>query len=85
MERDPVAMPVDPDSVTEPRTVLRSENVTIPAGAAFPLAAFTFATSKIVEGFPAGPADTVVAVAIGGDCTVTVTYEDEFAKEPVAE
>ena len=69
-----------------PRTVLPTAKVTLPVGAALPLAGLTVAVTCVVSvaRMLAGFAATVVVVATGGPVTVTVVVAVEFAKLPVA-
>ena len=74
---------VDPERAADPRVVLPSVNVTVPVGAALPLAGFTVAVSTVFaeEGMLAGLAVTVVVVAMS---SVTVADPEELAKPPAA-
>lgn len=78
-----VRVAVDPEIVDEPRVVLPSAKVTVPVGAALPLAGFTVAVSTVLpeEVMLAGFATTAMVV---GDVTVTVIEPPELMKLLVA-
>ena len=85
--RAAVAFPPDAASVTEPRIVFPMTNLTLPGGAADPLAGLTVAVKSVVpvEAIEVGLAASAVVVAtIGGGVTVTVAEPVELAKLPVA-
>jgi hypothetical protein len=71
----------------DPSVVLPLVKVTIPDGAALPVAALIVAVTRVVPlcAIAAGLAVTVVAVFTGGAVTVTVTEPVEPAKLPFAE
>ncbi len=73
---------VEPESVATPNVVLPRLKVTLPAGVALPLAAFTVAVTVVVwiERMEDGLAASVVVVATGGGVTVTTTVPLEFTK-----
>lgn len=69
------------DNVEDPSDVAPSRNITVPVGAALPVAAFTVAVS-VVEALCArlaGLAVSVVVVAVSGAVTVTVTAAETDA------
>jgi hypothetical protein len=73
--------------VADPSVVLPLVKVTIPDGAAVPVAAFTDAVTTVAPlcAIAAGLAVTDVAVFTGGAVTVTITEAVEPEKFPVAE
>ena len=72
-------------SVAVPSEVLPFENVTVPDGAALPLAAVTVAVNCVLPAAKmlAGLATMVVVVAIGALVTVTAAEAVEAEKLPV--
>ena len=84
-----VAVDVAPetDSVAVPSVVLPVEKVTLPVGAALPLAGFTVASSWVaaVDGSIEGFAVTDVVVLKADPVTAIATDADELAKFPFDE
>jgi len=82
-----VALPFAPEAVSGdvPSTVVPAANVTLPVGAAVPLAGLTVAVNCVVavDEMLAGFANTAVVVATGGGVTVTLTVAVEPVKLPV--
>jgi hypothetical protein len=79
--RDAVAVAPEATSVADPREKFPAANITVPLGAAVPLAGLTVAlnTADAVWAMPAGLAATVNVVATGGAATVTVIAVDAEA------
>jgi hypothetical protein len=74
----------DAASVAVPSEVVPARNVTVPVGAALPLAGVTVAVnwSVAVDGRLAGVAVTTVLVATGAPVTVTVAVPVELLNVP---
>jgi hypothetical protein len=75
------------ETSADPNVVLPRVKVTVPAGAALPLAAFTVAVNTVLaeDNILAGLAETVVVVPTGGAVTAIIVEPLEFEKLPVAE
>lgn len=79
-----VATPLPPETarVPLPSSLFPTVKVTVPLGAAVPLAGFTVAVTVVraLLAILAGLAETVVVVAMAGTVTVTVTVPPEAVK-----